>query len=68
MSNSNADIDDLMVKNVRELLTEHKNEERLNVVIKTRELEVYKDRLYRRIKNVESRTTRKSINYKLSTI
>ena len=41
MPNSNADIDDLVTKGVRELLAEHKDGERLNVAAKTRELGVY---------------------------
>ena len=68
MPNSNADIDDLVAKGVRELLTEHKDGERLNVAAKARELGVYKDRLYRRIKGVGSRTTRKPVNHKLSAV
>ena len=68
MPNSNADIDDLVAKGVRELLTEHKDGERLNVAAKARELGVYKDRLYRRIKGVGPRTTRKPVNHKLSAV
>ena len=68
MSNSDADIDDLVVKDVRELLSKQKNGERLNVTAKTRELRVHKNRLYRRIKNIRPRTVRKFINYKLLVI
>ena len=68
MSSSNTDIDDLVAKDVRELLIEHKDGERLNVTVKVRKLGVYKDRLYRRIKNVGSRTTRKPVNHKLSAV
>ena len=52
MSNSDTDIDDLVVKDVREPLSEQKNGERLNVTVKTRELRVHKNRLYCRIKNI----------------
>jgi hypothetical protein len=65
---SNADIDELVVKGVRELLSEHEDGERLNVAAKARELGVYKDRLYRRLKGVGPRTTRKSANRKLSAV
>ncbi len=47
MSKTNADIDDLMVKGVRELLSEQSNKERLNVAAKVRELKIHKDHLYR---------------------
>ena len=68
MSISDEDIDDLVDKVVREILAERENGERSNVTVKARELGVYKDRIHRRLKNVGSRTTRKSVNYKLSTI
>ena len=68
MSISDEDIDDLVNKVVREILVERKNEKRSNVTTKVRKLDVYKDRIHRRLKNVESRTTRKPVNYKLSII
>jgi transcriptional regulator of acetoin/glycerol metabolism len=68
MPDSNADIDDLVAKGVRELLSEYEEGERPNVTAKARELGVYKDRLYRRLKGVGPRITRKPINYKLSAI
>jgi hypothetical protein len=68
MPNSNADIDDLVAKGVRELLSEYEDGERLNVAAKARELGVHKDRLYRRLKGIGPRTTRKPVNYKLSVV
>ena len=68
MSISNEDTDDLVDKVVREILTERENEERFNVATKVRKLGIHKDRIHRRLKNVRSRTTRKSVNYKLSVI
>ena len=68
MSNSDENIDDLMDKIVREILAEQENGERPNVLTKARELSIHKDRIYRRLKDVESRTTRKLVNCKLSTV
>ena len=68
MSISDEDIDDLVDKVVREILVEREDGERSNVAAKARELDVYKDRIHRRLKDVESRTTRKPVNCKLSTI
>ena len=68
MSNSDENLDDLVDKIVREILVERENEERPNVLVKARELSIYKDRIYRRLKNVRSCTTQKSVNYKLSTV
>ena len=68
MSNSDENIDDLVDKTVREILAERENGERLNVLVKVHELSIHKDRIYRRLKDVEPRTTRKPVNYKLSTV
>ena len=68
MPDSNADIDDLVDKGVRELLSEHETGERLNVAAKARELGVHRDRLYRRLKDIGPCTTQKSVNYKLSAV
>ena len=68
MSISDEDIDDLVDKVVREILAEREDGERSNVAVKVRELGVHKDRIHRRLKNVGPRTTRKSVNCKLSTI
>ena len=65
MSKTNVDTDELVVKGVRELLSEYQDGECPNVVIKMRKLGVHKDRLYRQMKDVGPRTVRKSINYKL---
>jgi hypothetical protein len=68
MPDSNADIDDLVAKGVRELLSEYEQGVRPNVAAKARELRVYRDRLYRRLKGVGPRTARKPANPKLSAI
>jgi hypothetical protein len=57
MPDLQADIDELVAKGVRELLWKDEAEERPNVVVKTRELGVLKNRLYRRLKGVGPRTT-----------
>ena len=68
MSISNEDTDDLVDKAVREILAEREDGERSNVAVKARELGIHKDHIHRRLKDVESRTTRKSVNYKLLVI
>jgi hypothetical protein len=68
MPDLQADIDELVAKGVRELLSEDEAEERSNVAVKARELGVLKDRLYRRLKGVGPRTTRKAARSKLSAI
>ena len=65
---SNEDTDDLVDKVVREILAEREDGERSNVAAKARELGIHKDRIHRRLKNVGSRTTQKSVNCKLSVI
>ena len=57
-----------MDKVVREILVERENEERSNVAVKIRELDVHKDQIHRRLKDVRSHTIRKLVNYKLLTI
>jgi hypothetical protein len=68
MPKSSADINELIDKTVRELQTEYEEEERRGVAAKTREIRVYKDRLYCRLKGVGPYTARKPINYKLSPV
>jgi Tc5 transposase DNA-binding domain len=68
MPDSNADIDELVARGVRELREEHEEGERFNVAAKARELGVHKDRLRRRLKAVGPRTTRKAANPKLSAV
>jgi hypothetical protein len=57
MPDIQANIDELVAKGVRELLSEDKAGERPNVAVKARELGVLKDRLYRRLKDVGPCTT-----------
>ena len=57
MSNSDENIDDLVDKTVREILTERENGERPNVLTKARKLSIHKDRIYCQLKDVESYTT-----------
>jgi hypothetical protein len=68
MPDLQADIDELVAKGVRELLSENEAGERSNVAVKARELGVSKDRLYRRLKGVEPCTTRKATRPKLLAI
>ena len=65
---SNEDTDDLVDRVVREIRVEEEEEERPNVVTKVRKLDVYRDRIYRRLKSIESYIDRKLINYKFSII
>ena len=65
---SNEDTDDLVDRVVREIRTEEEEGERSNVVAKVRKLNVYKDRIYQRLKDIESYIDRKSTNYKFFTI
>ena len=65
MSVSNEDTDDLVDRAVREIRTEEEEGERLNVVTKTRELNVHRDRIYRQLKNIKNYIDRKLTNYKL---
>ena len=68
MPNSDENIDDLVDKTVREIFTERENGERLNVLTKVYELNIHKDHIYRRLKDVGPRITRKPVNCKLSTV
>jgi hypothetical protein len=68
MPDLQADIDELVAKDVQELLSKDEAEERPNVTVKTRELGVLKDRLYRRLKGVGPRMTQKAACPKLSAI
>ena len=68
MPNSNTDIDELVDRAVRELRAEYEYGERVNVAAKAREIGVHKDRLYRRLKGVGPRTTRRPVNNKLSAV
>ena len=68
MSISNEYTDDLMDKVVREILTEREHKVRSSVTEKTRKLDISKYRIHRRLKDVRFHTTRKPVNYKLSTV
>ena len=68
MSFSNGEIDDLIDKAVREIRTIRKKRERSTVVEKACELGIHKDRIYRRLKGIESCIGRKPVNCKLSVI
>jgi hypothetical protein len=57
MPDIQANIDELVAKGVRELLSEDEAGERPNVAVKARELGVLKDWLYRRLKDVGPCTT-----------
>jgi hypothetical protein len=46
MPNSNTDIDDLVARGVRELLSKYEDGKHLNIAAKVHELKVYKDHLY----------------------
>ena len=65
---SNEDTDDLVDKTVREIRTEEEKGERPNVTAKVRELGVHRDRIYQRLKDIESYIDRKPTNHKLSII
>ena len=65
---SNEDIDDLVDRIVREIRIEEEEGECFNVVVKTCELDVHRDRIYRGLKGIESYIDRKSTNRKLSVI
>ena len=65
---SNEDTDDLVDRAVREIRVEEEEGERPNVTAKVRELSVYRDCIYRRLKSIESYIDRKPTNYKLSII
>ena len=59
MSISDEYTDDLMDRVVREILVERERGLRSIVVEKVRKLDIHKDRIHRRLKDVESHTTRK---------
>ena len=65
MVNSNKDIDKYVTNVVRDILVERETEKYSVVVEKTREYQVNKHCIERRLKNIESHTNRKSTNYKL---
>ena len=54
MSVSNKDINDLMDKIVRENRIIRKKRKCSTIVIKVRKLNIYKDRIHRRLKNIET--------------
>ena len=68
MSFSNGEINDLVDKAVREIRAVRKKGECSIVVEKAHELDIHKDRIHRRLKDVGSYTGRKPVNYKLSVI
>ena len=65
MANSNEDIDEHVANAVRDILTEREAREHSVVAEKTREYRVSRHRIERRLKNIRSRTSRKSTNHKL---
>ena len=68
MADSNEDIDERVTNAVRDIRTEYETRERPIIVEKTRKYRVNRFRIQRRLKNIESRISRKSKNYKLSEI
>ena len=68
MANSNENIDEYVTNVVRDILTERETGEHSVVVEKTREYQVNRYRIERRLKDIGSRTNQKSTNYKLSEI
>ena len=65
---SNEEIDDLVDKTVREIRTTREEGEHSTVVTKTRELDIHKDRIHRRFKDIRSRISRKIVNLKFSIV
>jgi hypothetical protein len=57
MPDLQADINELIAKDVQKLLSKDETGERPNITAKTCELGVLKDRLYRRLKSVGPRMT-----------
>ena len=68
MSVSNEEIDDLIDRTVREIRVVREKRERSTVTTKTRKLDIHKDRIYRRLKDIESRINRKTVNLKFSIV
>ena len=65
MADSNEDIDERVEKAVQEILAERETGEFSIVTQIVREHRVNRYRVQRRLKRIESRTSRKLINYKL---
>lgn len=68
MANSNEDLDELAQRAANEILRDRKAGEKVNVAAKAREYRVDKNRVYRRLKGIKGRTSRKPVNTKLSAI
>jgi Tc5 transposase DNA-binding domain len=68
MANSDADLDELAQKAANEIRSYRETGERVSVAAIARQYGVHKNRVHRRLKGIEGRTTRKPINYKLSAV
>ena len=68
MADSNEDIDEHVANAVRDIRTEYEVGERPVITEKAREYRVSRFRIQRRLKNIESRISRKLKNYKLSEV
>jgi hypothetical protein len=64
MANSNADLDELAQKAANEIRSCQEGGERVSVAAIARQYGVHKNRVHRRLKGIESRTTRKPVNCK----
>ena len=65
---SNEDTDDLVDKAVREIRITREEGQHSTVVTKVRELDIHKDRIHQRLKDIGSRIDREAVNPKLSVI
>ena len=65
MTDSDEDIKEYVVNVVRDIRIEHEIGKRFIITEKIQKYRVNKYRIRRRLKNIESRTSRKPINYKL---
>ena len=65
MADSNEDIDERVANAVRDIRVEYETGERLVIAEKTREYQVNRFRIQRRLKDIRPRTSRKLKNYKL---
>ena len=66
MTDSNEDTDEYVTNAVRDILVERETGERSVVIEKMYEYRVTRHRIERRLRDIESRTSRKPKNYKLS--
>ena len=68
MSVSNEDIDDLVDRAVREIRVTREEGKHSTVVTKVRELDIYKDRIHRRLRGIGILIDRKSVGRKFSIV